>query len=195
MRQSFFSDAVREQAYTAANIQPGELAADIGAGTGFITEGLLQRGARVTAVDQSQSMLEVLSEKLKASGDLEIRTGVSGTLPVESSSLDAVFANMYWHHVDDPAAAIAEMASLLKLGGRLVVTDLDEHDYTFLQTEQQDRWMGFKRRDIRQWFKQAGLTEVRTESIGSDCCSGSTCGCGSASIPIFLAYGVKENRE
>jgi ubiquinone/menaquinone biosynthesis C-methylase UbiE len=73
MRQGFFSEAVREQAYAAAQVQPGELAADIGAGTGFISEGLLERGARVIAVDQSEAMLDVLKEKLGSTGELDCR--------------------------------------------------------------------------------------------------------------------------
>jgi SAM-dependent methyltransferase len=109
--------------------------------------------------------------------------------------VDAVFANMYLHHVEDPAGAIAEMARLLKPGGRLVITDLDQHQHTFLLTEQHDRWSGFKRSDVRQWFKQAGLSQVRSESIGSNCCSTSQCGCSSASIEIFLAYGERERLE
>jgi ubiquinone/menaquinone biosynthesis C-methylase UbiE len=191
MRQGFFSEAVREQAYAAAQVQADELAADIGAGTGFISEGLLQRGVRVIAVDQSPVMLAVLEEKLSSSGDLDCRPGSAEALPVESASVDAVFANMYLHHVEDPQAAIAEMARLLKPGGRLVITDLDEHDHDFLRTEQYDRWMGFKRRDVRQWLKKAGLVEVRSESIGSDCCAASKCGCSTASVGIFLGYGVK----
>jgi ubiquinone/menaquinone biosynthesis C-methylase UbiE len=191
MRQGFFSEAVREQAYAAAQIQPGELAADIGAGTGFVSQGLLQRGVSVIAVDQSPAMLAVLEEKLGGAGELDCRLGSAEALPVESGNVDAVFANMYLHHVEDPAAAIAEMARLLKPGGRLVITDLDEHTHDFLRTEQHDRWMGFKRRDVRQWLKRAGLVEVRSESIGSDCCAASQCGCSSASIGIFLGYGVK----
>jgi ubiquinone/menaquinone biosynthesis C-methylase UbiE len=193
MRQTFFSEAVREQAYAAARVQPGELAADIGAGTGFISEGLLERGARVIAVDQSEAMLEVLKEKLGSSDELDCRKGEADALPVESGSVDAVFANMYLHHVEDPAGAIAEMARLLKPGGRLVITDLDQHNHTFLLTEQHDRWSGFKRSDVRQWFKQAGLSQVRSESFGSNCCSTSQCGCSSASIEIFLAYGEKRD--
>jgi ubiquinone/menaquinone biosynthesis C-methylase UbiE len=193
MRQTFFSEAVREQAYAAARVQPGELAADIGAGTGFISEGLLERGARVIAVDQSEAMLEVLKEKLGSSDELDCRKGEADALPVESGSVDAVFANMYLHHVEDPAGAIAEMARLLKPGGRLVITDLDQHNHTFLLTEQHDRWSGFKRSDVRLWFKQAGLSQVRSESIGSNCCSTSQCGCSSASIEIFLAYGEKRD--
>ncbi|MCS7282637.1 MAG: SAM-dependent methyltransferase, partial [Anaerolineae bacterium] len=58
MRQSFFSEAVREKALAAAGVQSGKIAADLGAGTGFITEGLVLAGLRVIAVDQSDAMLE-----------------------------------------------------------------------------------------------------------------------------------------
>lgn len=58
MRTGFFSEAVREKAYDMAAVKEGQLAADIGAGTGFVTDGLLQMGLKVIAVDQSEEMLE-----------------------------------------------------------------------------------------------------------------------------------------
>jgi len=45
-------------AYAQADIQKRKTAADIGTGTGFITEGLLQEGLNVIAVDQSENMLQ-----------------------------------------------------------------------------------------------------------------------------------------
>jgi len=52
MQQRFFSTAVREKALSVAAVDSGKVAADIGAGTGFITEGLHERGLKVIAVDQ-----------------------------------------------------------------------------------------------------------------------------------------------
>jgi ubiquinone/menaquinone biosynthesis C-methylase UbiE len=64
--------------------------------------------------------------------------------------VDYVFANMYLHHVEQPVAAIREMARILKARGKLV--DLDEHNFESLRTEQHDRWPGFYREEVRQWF-------------------------------------------
>lgn len=64
MRTEFFPEQVREKAYAVAGIQIGKQAADIGAGTGFIAEGLIQKGLRVIAVDQSETMLEELNKNL-----------------------------------------------------------------------------------------------------------------------------------
>ncbi|MGQ9780533.1 MAG: class I SAM-dependent methyltransferase [Bacillota bacterium] len=189
MRQGFFSDRVREAALNAAGVRPGRLAADVGAGTGFITEGLLQRGLRVIAVDLSEAMLAVLAEKF--GHEVDYRLGDAEALPIADGEVDYVFANMCLHHVESPPAAIKEMARALAPGGRLVITDLDKHEYEFLRTEQHDRWLGFKREDVRRWFTEAGLKEVKVDCLGEDCCAESDCGCDKAAISIFVASGVK----
>lgn len=190
MRKDFFSERVREKAYAAARIQPGGVAADIGAGTGFVTEGLVQKGLDVIAVDRSDSMLRELTRKFAG---VDCRAGEADSLPVRDERVDYAFANMYLHHTPDPPGAIREMTRILKTGGVLVITDLDEHDFTFLKEEQHDRWMGFKREDVASWFEDAGLKDVKVECVGQDCCSDSRCGDGSARISIFVASGVKES--
>jgi len=190
MRASFFSEPVREKAYAAAGIQAGQLAADVGAGTGFITEGLLRRGLRVISIDQSQAMLAELRRKF-VSPNLETRWGLAENLPLDSGSVDAVFANMYLHHVEQPARALQEMARLLKSGGRLVITDLDEHQFEFLRSEQYDRWLGFSRQDVRAWLQAAGLEQVTVDCLGENCCATSGDHAQAASVSIFIACGVK----
>ena len=191
MRQSFFSDRVRDCALDAAGVEPGRLAADVGAGTGFITEGLVRRGLRVIAVDQVEAMLEEMKSKFAAVDAIEYRVGEGEALPVDAGSCDYVFANMYLHHAERPALAIVEMARILNPGGRLVITDLDEHRFEFLRTEHHDRWMGFKREQVRDWFVQAGRREVSVDCVGESCCATSSCGCESAAVSIFVASGTK----
>ena len=190
MRTAFFSEAVREKAYAAAGVRAGMLAADIGAGSGFITEGLLRGGLRVICVDQSQAMLDEMRRKF-AGADVDLRLGEAESLPLSDESVDAVFANMYLHHVEHPAQAISEMKRLLKPGGRLVITDLDEHSFEFLRTEQHDRWLGFKREDMRALFQQVGLVDVCVDSVGENCRADSNCGSETATVSIFVACGSR----
>ena len=191
MREEFFPEAVRETAYDLAEAQEGEIAADIGAGTGFLTEGLLERGLKVIAVDQSPEMLTVLMDKFSENYELECREGVAEDLPFDDMEVDHVFANMYLHHVEDPKAAIVEMSRILAPGGKLIITDLDSHEHQFLVDEQHDRWMGFDRDDVQEWLENAGLVDVVIDCVGSDCCAQSECSEDEANISIFVGMGLK----
>lgn len=190
MRQSFFSDRVREKMCDAAQVKAGQTAADVGAGTGFVTEELLKRGLRVIALDQSQEMLDVLRQKLSGA-EITCLQADAFALPLESESVDAVMANMFLHHVEYPQKALAEMARILKKGGRLVIADLDSHEHEFLRTEQFDVWLGFARSDIENWLANANLRNVRVEDLGEKCRSDSCASCDSAAISIFIASAEK----
>ncbi len=188
MRGEFFQESVREKAIQAADLAPGMVAADIGAGSGFISEGLARygtmeggdkgsggregggrkSGVKIVAVDQSPAMLEEIRRKLSAVPSLDLRQGEADSLPLADADADRVFANMYLHHVERPGAAITEMARILKPGGRLVLTDVDAHDHRWLLEEHHDRWMGFQHEEILGWFVAAGLRDVSVVSAGED---------------------------
>lgn len=195
MREVFFSAAVSEKAVSIATVQPGKLAADIGAGSGFVTEALIRKGLKVIAVDQSEAMLAQMRNRFANLDGIDYRVGEAETLPIQDESVDYVFANMYLHHVDSPPRAIDEMARILKPGGKLVITDLDEHPFDFLRVEHHDRWMGFKREDVRRWFIEAGLRHVETDCVGENCCALSSSGAEYASVGIFVALGEKGHAQ
>jgi len=195
MRSGFFSEAVREKALALAGIDPkisaGLTAADLGAGAGFVTQALLGAGLTVFAVDQSPEMLAELRRRFGASGRLTALEGEAERLPLPDASVDFVFANMFLHHVDDPRAAIAEMARILRPGGRLVITDLDSHAHGFLLTEHHDRWPGFARADVLAWLTLAGLEAAAVDCCGENCCADSCDGTDAARISIFAAHAAQ----
>ena len=190
LQQSFFSNRVREVALSVAGVERGRLAADLGAGTGFVTEALIERGLSVIAVDQSPAMLDALRNKWPTEKRIDTRVGEAAQLPIDSASVDYAFANMYLHHVEDPPAAIVEITRTLRPGGKLVVTDVDKHDLEFLRTEHHDRWLGFEREHVSEWFSRAGLTDVKVDCVGEDCCTDSEEGTHAA-LSIFVASGTK----
>lgn len=191
MRAGFFPVSVREKAIEQIDIKAGMTIADIGAGTGFITEGLLNHPVQIMAVDESEIMLDTMRQKFAGQERIHYLLSESEALKLADHSVDHALANMYLHHVERPSAAIAELYRILKPGGKLVITDLDEHNHEFLRMEHHDRWMGFKRDDIRAWFKQAGFSTIEVDCVNANCCSSSSSGTESAKIDIFIAVGVK----
>lgn len=205
MCSHFFSETIREEACKKAKVEAGKTALDMGAGSGFVTEELLKHGLKVIAIDQSEKMLKIIKQKFN-SNMIECKTGNYDNIPLEDNSIDYVFANMYLHHTEKPEIAIKKMTRVLKPDGKLVITDLDEHQYQSLKTEQYDKWLGFKRDDIRRWFKESGLKNISVDCTG-ECCTtevetgqdscGCSCTCGGdnkiISISIFLAYGEKQS--
>jgi ubiquinone/menaquinone biosynthesis C-methylase UbiE len=113
-------------------------------------------------------------------------------LPDES--LDAIFANMYLHHIPQPLDAIREMVRALRPGGRLIITDMDRHPYEWLREELADVWLGFERSEIRDWFEQAGLVNIIVDCSGESCHAESQSPKGirgEADISIFVAVGTR----
>ena len=193
MRRQFFGDGVRRSAIAAAEIQPGMTVIDVGTGTGFLAEEALAQGARVIGVDLSAGMLEQVSARF-AGRPFEARQADGDTLPLGDGEADAVVANMFLHHAEDPPATIAAMSAALKPGGRLVITDADTHTHEWLRTEQHDRWLGFDRLDIARWFEAAGLEAVTVGDTQELCSPTSECGT-KAAITIFIARGVKPDNS
>jgi SAM-dependent methyltransferase len=93
------------------------VAVDLAAGTGLFTRALLGRVPRVTAVEPDPRMREVLARR---SPGLDVRDGLGEAMPLPDGGADAVFVSTAWHWLD-PHRAVAEIARVLRPGGRLGV--------------------------------------------------------------------------
>jgi arsenite methyltransferase len=190
LRSGFFSQELRETAIASAQLEGHETVADIGTGTGFMLAGLAPRVAQAYGIDNSPQMLAVAGRNLARFDNVTLRQAEGTALPLDDQSVEAVFANMYLHHAPDPALAIREMVRILRPGGRLIVTDLDSHDHTWMRQEMADLWLGFERADVAAWLSAASLDEVVVDCADQDCC-GTSAGGDRVEISIFLAQGRK----
>jgi SAM-dependent methyltransferase len=90
---------------------------DVGAGTGKLTRELLDRGARVVAVEPVPSMRAQLR---RLAGAAMVLAGTAEHLPIGDAMVDAVAVASAFHWFD-AAAALREFHRVLRPGGRLAV--------------------------------------------------------------------------
>lgn len=140
---------------------------DIGTGTGRLLELAAPRAAHALGVDASREMLALARARLSERGLAEraaVRLADMYRLPIADASQDAVTMQMVLHYAEDPAAALAEAARVLRPGGLLVLADLAPHGRAELLDRLAHRWPGFDDAAIAGWLGEArcALAHART---------------------------------
>jgi SAM-dependent methyltransferase len=106
----------RETAFEAiAEISPG-CVLEVGCGEGELAERIMvELGCEVTALDQSERMVELTRER-----GVDARVGDVRDLPFADEEFDAALAAWMLFHVSEVDIALGELARVLRQGGRLV---------------------------------------------------------------------------
>ena len=140
---------------------------DIGTGTGRILELLAPHFERGVGIDQSHEMLDLARVRIEQHGlrHCQVRHGDMYNLPFAGASFDAVTFHMVLHFADNPTAALAEAARVLRPGGRLVLVDFAPHDQEFLREEHAHRRLGFAESEVAAWCRTVGLVPARAARL------------------------------
>jgi ubiquinone/menaquinone biosynthesis C-methylase UbiE len=118
---------------TALNLKPGEVIADIGAGSGYFTFRLAhQVGAKgkIYAVDVSPDMILHINRRireLKATNVVSILADADDPL-LPDHSVNRFFFSDSWHHIEDHTKYLALMKKMLKPGGEIVMIDFQKKE-------------------------------------------------------------------
>ena len=103
---------------------------DIATGTGdFAIEALKLNPTKIIGVDISEGMLAVGREKIKKMGKesiIELRSGDSINLMLETNSFDAVIASFGVRNFENLLAGLTEMCRVTKSGGTCVVLEFSK---------------------------------------------------------------------
>ena len=107
----------RHAMVAAVDPRPGQRVLDVATGTGLVAAALLERGAVVVGLDQSEDMLGVARERL---GDrATLVRGEAEQLPFGDGEFDALTFTYLLRYVDDRAATMRELVRVVKPGGRI----------------------------------------------------------------------------
>jgi ArsR family transcriptional regulator len=132
---------------------------DIGTGTGRMIELFGGSAESAVGVDRSPEMLRLARVKLAQAGlyDPELRQGDMYSLPLPAACADTVILHQVLHYAQQPEAAVAEAARLLKPGGRLLIVDFAPHDREELRARDAHARLGFSDEAILKYLSVAGL--------------------------------------
>ena len=111
----------RERAVDLARVGPGASALDVATGTGDLAIKLARRGASVVGSDFSEGMLERARAKSRA---VRWEQANALALPYDDNSFDAATVGFGARNFSDLGRGLAEMARVVRPGGRVVVLEI-----------------------------------------------------------------------
>ena len=125
--------SLEELLHADTGFPAGSTVLEAGCGTGAQTVALARRstGARIVAVDVSAASLAEARVSAAGLGNVEFRQADLLALPFAPSSFDHIFLCFVLEHLPDPAAALAGLRPLLRLGGTITVIEGDHGSTCF----------------------------------------------------------------
>ncbi|HXT34549.1 MAG TPA: methyltransferase domain-containing protein [Chloroflexota bacterium] len=110
----------------AVQPKPEARVLDVATGPGYVAMGFAARCREVIGVDLTAAPLE-LAESMRVARDLtnlRFMTGDAQHLEFEPAYFDVVVCRLAFHHFEQPARVLAEMARVCQVGGTVAVEDL-----------------------------------------------------------------------
>jgi ubiquinone/menaquinone biosynthesis C-methylase UbiE len=140
--------------------------ADYGAGTGLISLTIAPLVKKITAIDTSNEMLEVLKEKAAASGLKNIATvsGDADNKEIQKLRFDVIVSSMTLHHIKSSEEAASLFFSILNEKGTIALADLDEEKGDFHPDNSDVHHFGFNRDVLKKIFADAGFKNIRFDT-------------------------------
>lgn len=154
-----------------ALLSPEWTVADLGCGTGNVTELLAPYVERVVAVDQVEPMLDAARLRLNRATNVQFLSGSLEKLPLKDGAVDAAACVLVLHHIPDPVRAVKEMKRVLRAdrgGGVVLIVDMVEHDREDYRHTMGHSHLGFSGDAMTELLREAGFRSVRVVEMEPD---------------------------
>jgi ubiquinone/menaquinone biosynthesis C-methylase UbiE len=161
---------LRLRTINLARIQPGDAALDVGCGAGTLAMEVARRVGRaghVAGVDPGTEQIACARTKAaRRHVPIEFQIGVIEQLPFPDQSFDVVLSTLMMHHLPNSLKrqGLAEIARVLKPGGRLVIADFKRKQE---RTGQAARFHagGSGMQELAAIVSEAGFQHLETEEM------------------------------
>jgi len=161
---------LRQRTADLALMQPGEKALEVGCGTGTLALEVQKRVGRagsVAGIDPGpRQIARARAKAARRHLPVDFQVGVIEHLAFPDQTFDAVFSSLMMHHLPErlKRLGLAEIARVLKPGGRLIIADFKRKQERQGQAARFHAG-GSNLQALADLVKDAGFDQVKTEEI------------------------------
>lgn len=160
---------------------------DIGTGTGLLLMHFITKVEKITGIDNSKNMLEMLKKKADKAhvNNIKYLFFDADKDSLSENTFDLAVSSMTFHHIENIRSFLKEVYKSLKPGGKICIGDLETEDGSFhANPDISIKHLGFDKRKFTEMMQYAGFKNVSVETIFE-------VEKIHKNYPIFLAYGKK----
>ncbi|MFB6096672.1 MAG: methyltransferase domain-containing protein [Haloferacaceae archaeon] len=154
-----WNEEMRAEALELLDVEAGDRVLDVGCGTGFGTEGLLQHTDDVHGLDQSVHQLEKAWAKFGKRDRVRFYRGDAERLPFRDDAFDAVWSSGSIEYWPNPVDALAECRRVVEPGGKVLIVGPDYPNNTVFQKVADAIMLFYDEDEADRMFSQAGFEE------------------------------------
>lgn len=163
-----WTEEMRDTAMAMIDIEPDDRVLDVGCGTGFATEALIEHSNHVYGLDQSSHQMERAWNKLGKHDPVSFHFGDAERLPFASNSFDVVWSSgsiEYWPH---PVLALREFNRVLRPGGTALVVGPNNPKSTIMETLADAIMLFYGPAEADRMFREAGFDNIDHTLMGPE---------------------------
>jgi len=160
-----WNEEMREEAIDWFDPASDDRVLDVGCGTGFATEGLLERTEAVHGLDQSAHQLEKAYAKFGTRGPVRFYRGDAERLPFAEGAFDGVWSSGSIEYWPNPVATLREFRRVVKPGGPVLVVGPDAPKTTLFGKLADAIMLFYDEEEADRMFREAGFEAIEHEVL------------------------------
>lgn len=146
-------------------------AMEFGCGTGLVSFNLYDKFKKITLIDSSKGMIDILNSKINK---YKIENMITNQLDISNEDsldekFDIIYNSMVLHHIHNTTEIIKKFYQLLNNDGYLCIVDLNEEDGSFHKEYPDfDGHNGFNQEELKRILVSAGFDNIEANTFLND---------------------------